>query len=119
LRPWVAVPGRARAAAVPGVREQGHSRQAELEGARHGCVAWAVKARDGRAGAQYDTRMDNINIHRSAKLYIYRYGVNASVRAAMTADALLAHDDLEGFNTWMRIGRAIEDLQATADRTTL
>ena len=56
--------------------------------------------------------MDDIDIYRSAKLYIDQYGADASVRAAMTADAMLARGDLEGFNVWMRIGRAIEELQA-------
>lgn len=56
--------------------------------------------------------MDDIEINRSAKLYIDQYGVNASVRAAMTADAMLELGDLDGFNVWMRIGRAIEDMQA-------
>ena len=63
--------------------------------------------------------MDDINIHNSAKLYINRYGADASVRAAMTSEAMLASGDLKGFNAWMRIGWAIEDLQATAGKTTL
>lgn len=56
--------------------------------------------------------MDDIDIYRSAKLYIDQHGVNASAHAAMKADAMLAHGDLDGFNVWMRIGRAIEDIQA-------
>ena len=42
--------------------------------------------------------MDDINIHGSAKLYINRYGADASVRAAMTSEAMLASGDLKGFN---------------------
>ena len=61
--------------------------------------------------------MDDIDIYRSAKLYIDQYGVNASVRAAMTADAMLERGDLDGFNVWMRIGRAIEDMQAAKGGT--
>ena len=61
--------------------------------------------------------MDDIDIYRSAKLYIEQSGVNASVRAAMTADAMLERGDLDGFNAWMRIGRAIEDMQATKGGT--
>ena len=62
--------------------------------------------------------MDKITISRSAMLYINQYGVNASVRAAMKADAMLALGDLYGFNVWMRIGRAIEDMQATRGEMT-
>ena len=61
--------------------------------------------------------MDDIDIYRSAKLYIDQYGVNASVRAAMTAAAMLERGDLDGFNVWMRIGRAIEDMQAAKGGT--
>jgi hypothetical protein len=43
--------------------------------------------------------------------YINQYGVDASVHAAMKADAMLARDDLDGFNVCMRIGRPIEDMQ--------
>jgi len=56
--------------------------------------------------------MDDINIHLSAKLYIDQYGVDASAHAAKQADVMLARGDLDGFNVWMRIGRAIEDMQA-------
>jgi hypothetical protein len=42
--------------------------------------------------------MDAIDIYRSAKLYIDQYGVDASVHAAMKADAMLERGDLEGFN---------------------
>ena len=62
--------------------------------------------------------MDDIDIYRSAKLYIDQYGVHASARAAMTADAMLARGDLEGFNAWMRIGRAIEEMQSKEGGTT-
>ena len=61
--------------------------------------------------------MDDIDIYRSAKLYIDQYGVDASVHAAMTADAMLARGDLEGYQVWMRIGRAIEEMQATGGGT--
>lgn len=62
--------------------------------------------------------MDDINIDHSVTYYINLYGVNASVKAAQTADILLAHGDMEGFKLWMRIGRAIEEMQATTGRTT-
>ena len=61
--------------------------------------------------------MEDIDIYRSAKLYIDQYGVEASVHAAMKADAMLERGDLEGFNVWMRIGRAIENMQANEGGT--
>ncbi len=61
--------------------------------------------------------MDERDIYRNAKLYNDLYGPNASVRAAIGAEALFRADDLEGYAVWMRIGRAIEELQATAGET--
>jgi hypothetical protein len=43
LRPWAAVPGRAWPVAVPGVWEQGHSRETELARAGRGGEAWRVQ----------------------------------------------------------------------------
>jgi len=63
--------------------------------------------------------MDDINIQLSAKFYIHQYGVDASVHAAKQADVMLARGDLDGFNVWMRIRRAIEDTQAKEGGTTL
>jgi hypothetical protein len=62
--------------------------------------------------------MDDTDIYRSAKLLIDQYGAHASVHAAMKADAMLARGDLDGFGVWMRIGRAIEKMQATQGGTT-
>ena len=63
--------------------------------------------------------MHDIDIYRSAKLYIDQYGADASKHAAMQAEAMMRASDLEGYNAWMRIGRAIEDMQAAAGRTML
>lgn len=57
--------------------------------------------------------MDKIEILRSAKLYIDKYGTDASIAAAKRSEALMKADDDEGCAMWMRIGRAIEELQAT------
>ena len=61
--------------------------------------------------------MDRIDIYRSAKLYIDEYGADASVHAAKKADAMVERGDLEGYHVWMRIGRAIEKLQAVKGGT--
>ena len=61
--------------------------------------------------------MDEIEIDRSAKLLIDQYAANTSVQAARNADAILERGDLDGFNIWIWIGRAIEDIQSNAGRT--
>ena len=61
--------------------------------------------------------MDDIDINRSAKLYIDKYGADASKHAAIQAEAMMRVGDLEGYGVWMRIGRAIEDMQATKGGT--
>lgn len=60
--------------------------------------------------------MDKLRFFLAVTQYIHQYGLNASVQAAKTADRLLVLGDLEGFNLWMRIGRAIEDKQVMAAR---
>ena len=62
--------------------------------------------------------MDDIDIYRSAKHYIDQYGADASKHAAMQAEAMMRVGDLDGYSVWMRIGRAIEELQATGGGTT-
>lgn len=52
------------------------------------------------------------DIWASANLLIKRYGLDATVQAAMRADDLLAEGDVEGAATWRAIVRAIEKLQA-------
>ena len=53
------------------------------------------------------------DIWRAANMMIELYGGDATVRAAMRADALLEQGDMEGFFTWKRIARAIDDLSRT------
>lgn len=65
----------------------------------------------------YPNDMKEVDMHHLAKLYIDQYGVEASVKAAMTADAMLKRDDTNGFKVWMQIGRVIEDMQATLGQT--
>ena len=60
--------------------------------------------------------MDDLEIYRSAKLYIDQYGADASVHAAMKAETMMRAGDQQGYAVWMPIGRAIDDMQATAGR---
>jgi len=61
---------------------------------------------------------EEIDIYRSAELYIDQYGADASVQAAMKAGAMLERGDMEGASVWRRVARAISELQEIAGRTT-
>ncbi len=53
-----------------------------------------------------------IDIWRTAAEMIKGYGDTADIEAAFRADALLAKGDIEGQRVWMRVLRAIDQLQA-------
>ncbi|MCZ6841156.1 MAG: hypothetical protein O7G13_18000 [Alphaproteobacteria bacterium] len=57
--------------------------------------------------------MDEIDIYRSAKLFIDQHGDQATIQAAMQSDALLAAGNVDGAATWRKIIAAIEVMQAT------
>ncbi len=57
--------------------------------------------------------IDDIDIYRSAKLLVDRYGDGAAIEAMKRADALAAQGDTEGKVAWLRILEAIEELQST------
>ncbi len=54
-----------------------------------------------------------LDIYRSAAVLIQQYGEEAPLEAGMRADSMLAKGDVEGQWTWLRIVRAIEELQKT------
>ena len=54
---------------------------------------------------------DEIDVYRSAKLLIDQHGKDAPIFAAMQADKCLEAGDLDGKAVWMRVIRAIEELQ--------
>ncbi len=54
----------------------------------------------------------DLDIYRTAKLFIDRHGDDAVIEAAMKADKMLEQGDLDGLATWNRILRAIEELRA-------
>ena len=54
----------------------------------------------------------DIDIYRSAQQLIERYGEDAPVHAAMLADRLLDRGDLDGRLVWLRVLRAIGELDA-------
>jgi hypothetical protein len=61
--------------------------------------------------------MDDLDLFRTAKLFIDQYGADAPVQAAMRADAMMERGDLQGVADWKRIVRAIGDLQNNAGQT--
>ena len=61
--------------------------------------------------------MDDIDIYRAAKLYVDQHGADASIHAAMKADAMLDRGDLDGVAVWRMVIRAIEELEDTAGGT--
>ncbi len=52
----------------------------------------------------------DLDIYRSAHLLVKRHGAEATIHAAMRADAMLDKGDLDGQRVWMRILKATEEL---------
>ncbi len=48
--------------------------------------------------------------YRSAQVLVTRHGQDAPIQAAMRADAMLEKGDLDGYATWKRIVKAVEEL---------
>ncbi len=58
----------------------------------------------------------DFDIYRSANELIKQYGEAADIEAAMRAAECLAAGDMEGEAVWLRIGKAVEELQRTRPR---
>ncbi len=58
----------------------------------------------------------DLDIYRSANELIKQYGEAADIEAAMRADEYLAAGDMEEEVVWLRIGKAVEELQRTQPR---
>ncbi len=52
----------------------------------------------------------DLDIYRAASVIIEQYGEDASIEAAMRADAMLEKGDVDGYAVWKRILRAVEEL---------
>ncbi len=57
--------------------------------------------------------VSDIDIYRSAKLLIDLHGDEATIEAAMQADAMLEKGNMDGKRVWLRIIAAIEEMQRT------
>ena len=55
----------------------------------------------------------DLDIWRTAKLYIEQYEDDAATFAAVRADELMAAGDMDGRAVWLRVLAAIKDLSAT------
>ncbi len=53
----------------------------------------------------------DLDIYRSANELIQQYGDAADIEAAMRADERLAAGEIEGEAVWLRIVKAVEELQ--------
>ncbi len=54
----------------------------------------------------------DLDIYRSANELIKQHGEAADIEAAMRADECLAAGDMEGEAVWIRIVKAVEELQS-------
>ncbi len=54
----------------------------------------------------------DLDIYRSANEFIKQFGDAADIEAAMKADERLAAGDMDGEAVWLRIVKAIEELQS-------
>ena len=61
--------------------------------------------------------MDNLDIWRAANILVKRYRGEAVFIAAKRADALLDLGDPEGCSAWIRIARAITELERQKPRS--
>ena len=58
----------------------------------------------------------DLDIYRSAQVLVKHHGQDAPIEAAMRADAMLEAGDLDGYATWKRIIKAVEELQGTVPK---
>lgn len=60
--------------------------------------------------------MEEIDIWRTAHVLMTQHGDAAGFAAAQRADDLFAKNDHQGVAVWMRVGRAIEELERQKPR---
>src|SRR5262245_62019100 len=76
-----------------------------------------VGSQQGAGTARADRRMiSERDIWTAANMLVKRYGADAKLEAGKRADELLADGDMEGQRVWLRIIRAVEELQRAERR---
>ena len=65
--------------------------------------------------------VSDLDIYRAANLLVKRHGTEATIHAAMNADAMLDRGDIDGERVWLRIMKAVEEMLSTrpADGATM
>ena len=58
----------------------------------------------------HEPMISNRDVFRSAQLLVEKHGDEALIYAAMKADDMLEHGDLDGQAVWMRILGAVKEL---------
>ncbi len=61
----------------------------------------------------------DLDIYRSAKLLIDQHGDEAPIHVAMRADAMLDKGDLDGKAVWLRVLKAVTELQDRVPNSTV
>ncbi len=56
----------------------------------------------------------DLDISRTARMLINEHGERASIHAVMRADGRLEAGDLDGRAVWLKVLRAVKELQATS-----
>ncbi len=54
--------------------------------------------------------ISDLDVYRTAKLFVDKHGAEAPIHAAMKADAMLEKGDIDGQAAWLRILRAVKEL---------
>ena len=60
-----------------------------------------------------DKMVSEISIYRTANEFIKQYGEDAAIFVAMRSDELLAQGDIDGQRVWIKIMKAVDELQST------
>ncbi len=74
-------------------------------------VGWVVVNRGFGAGR---LMVDDLDIYRSANELIQQHGEDAPTHAAMHADAMLERGEFDDHAVWLRILKAVKELQSAA-----
>ncbi len=65
----------------------------------------------------YIRMISDLDIYQSAKVIIKRYGKDAQIHSTKRASAMLDKGDLDAYAVWMRILRAVGELQRAAPKS--
>ena len=60
--------------------------------------------------------ISDLDIYRSAKVIMKQHGKDAQIHSTKRASAMLEAGDLDGYATWKRVLRAVEELQRAAPK---